>query len=523
MILGLGGFDHNGAVCAAAGGAITAFLEAERPARAKNLGLSSPEIIDATLAALGPLPPPAHIALADARFTERASSWLMPYLDRRFPGVPRTIHHHHDCHLACAFAASPFDRATAVSLDAAGDGLAAATGVATRALPAKRTLQVASRHSLGRLWWAVSEYCGMPSHHAAGKTMALAAYGEPRFLDALAAACPLLADGRYEWSGPPEDPERFREMTGALAWIEALTGAPRARGEPAQIHKDVAATMQAWTVRVVSHVVRAAVAATGIRDVCIAGGVALNGLANEALLRDGVVDRLFVPSCPDDRGLAIGAACLAAAARGEPIVAVRDGLDPFLGAPASGEIPAGFTVVSADLDVIAARLVAGDLLAICDGRDEAGPRALGRRSLLASPASSSLRARLNDITGREQFRPFGCSLPAEHAAKWLGMRGDSPYMLRIVEVPPAVRDRIPAVVHVDGTTRPQTVSRDRQPFLHALLCRLEAHGHPPLLLNTSLNGRSEPLAHSRADAFAIASKLGLDGVISDGALYRSSP
>lgn len=496
MILGLGGFDHNGAVCLVESGRVVGFLEAERPTRDKNIGLKSPAIIDATLAALGGCDP-EHVALADARFVDRASSWLIPYLSARFPKATRSIHHHHDCHLAAAFCASPFERATTISIDAAGDGLACAIGLSTRAAPAQRSLQVASRHSLGRLWWAVSEYCGMPGHHAAGKTMALAAYGEPRFLDAFAAECALLPDGRYEWAH-----ERFREMHTSLTWLEELTGVPRA-DDLQQAHRDMAATMQAWTVRVVDHVVRHAVAASGVRDVCLAGGVALNGLANEALQRTGAVDRLFVPPCPDDRGLALGAACLAA-----PIAATPHGLDPFLG-------PA-LAAITADPVVTAKRLVNGEILAICEGGDEAGPRALGHRSILASPRPHDLRDRLNRVKGREQFRPFGCSVPLEHAKEWLGLDGESPYMLRIVEVPRDRRAQIRAVVHVDGTTRPQTVLKERQPFFHALLCALPALGHPPLLLNTSLNGRGEPLACTRQDAEATAMRLGLDGVIGSG-------
>lgn len=516
-ILGLGGLDHNASAAVLDDGELTSFLELERVTRQKNQGLVDAHALDALLDRLA-VDEVDHVAIADLAEHQQRAEWLTPYLSRRFGDVSWSVHGHHDSHLACAFAASPFERATVLSLDGKGDGWSAAAGVASRDAGLTIEAFVPSAHSIGRLWWAASEYAGLPGHHSAGKTMALAAYGEPRFVEALVRHTTHAPDGGFRFTPGEEHPDIFRQVPRIVAWMAKVTGAPPAAARTHdRAHCDMAASVQHLTESLVEHFVAAAVQRTGVRDVCLAGGVALNGLVNQRLVSRRVVDALYVPPCTDDRGLSLGAASLAAwklRAKGR---AANVPLSPYLGPQ---------PCVSAmepndELDEIAAHLQRGEVLGWFEGRDEVGPRALGHRSILASPRFPWMRDHMNErVKRREPFRPFGCSVLREEVGAWFNCDEDSPYMLRIVAARAERRDEIPAVLHVDGTSRLHTVTPESTPRLAALLTRLRELGHPPMLLNTSLNGRGEPIAHTVEDALKIAKELALDGLVVEGRLHR---
>lgn len=523
-ILGIGGLDHNASITCIESGHLVAFLELERPLRRKNAGLEEPEALELLCDRLD-VRHVDHIALTDHTFVPQRP-WLLPWLHRRFPGASHSLHEHHACHLAAAFYTSGWPAAAVLSLDGKGDGLSAAAGSGDCERGLDIVLRVPSAHSVGRLWWAASVCCGLGDHHAAGKTMAWAALGRPALLPALRAWLKLTDDGGFRLHHPDE-PDRFRRVPDLAAWFAELDPGPWPDTGPR--HPDVAASIQALTEEVVLHVARCLSSRTGLRRLALSGGVALNGLTNQRLLAEGVVDELHVPPLPDDRGLSLGAAALAAAARGTPIRIGPSGFSPYLG-PHPIELapdpPPGFIVLPTNdlLGEVAARLARGHLVAWFEGRDEAGPRALGNRSILASPTHAAVREHLNaTVKQREPFRPFGCSLPLAAAPEWLDMQGPSPYMLRIVPVLPHRRTAIPAVVHTDGTTRPHTVTEGSHPRLHALLQRMAELGHPPVLLNTSLNRRGEPIAHTATDALAIVAGSGLDAlVLGDHLFVRSS-
>lgn len=523
MILGLGGLDHNGAACLVEEGQVVAMLELERVTRRKNQGLDSPEALAALLDRLGAWRVD-HIAIADRTWFAAAASWLAP----RLADHPVSVHSHHACHLAAAFAASQLERSTVVSVDGKGDGLSASAGHATRSVAPSIDVAVPSAHSLGRLWWAASEYAGLPGHHAAGKTMALAAYGQATYLDPLLSHLRVSSDGGFRLAPGDEHPDLFRQVPRLIEWMAKVTGEPQAAPRlPGRAHQDMAASVQQLTEVAVEDFVRSAVARTGCRDVCLAGGVALNGLVNQRLLERGVVDELFVPPFTDDRGLAIGAAALAAYDHGAPLRRTDRGISPFLGPePASTFTQHPTFVRNADgdaaLTACAAELVRGAVIGWFEGRDEAGPRALGHRSILASPAGAGMRDRLNlQIKRREPFRPFGCSILREHVSAWFECDGDSPYMLRIVRARPERRGAISSALHVDGTSRLHTVDRTHAPRLARLLDRLIEHGHPPLLINTSLNSPGEPIVHTAEQAFATACALGLNALVVEGMLHTA--
>lgn len=514
-IVGIGGLDHNGSVTLLDGDQVVAVAETERFVRQKNVGLTCPELLDETLAALE-IREADHLAIADATFVAQRP-WLRSHLQARFPKATLSVHQHHSCHMAAAFYASGWDEATVASVDGKGDGLSAAAGFAAQRSGLRIEVRVPSAHSLGRLWWAASMCCQLGDHFAAGKTMAWAAHGEPRLLPALLRHLELTPEGGFRLDPRPESELMFRQVTRLASWLQTQAGGTPET--PGAVYADVAASVQAVTELVVKHLVAGAVARTGCRRVCLAGGVALNGLANQRLLRERVVDELYVPPLPDDRGLSLGAATLAAAERGVVVRHPAGRLTPYLGpdlAPEALVPPPGFRelLVGDPVEEVASMLARGKIVAWCAGRGEVGPRALGNRSILATPVNAEIRTHLNHtVKQRESFRPFGCSLPVEYSADWLEMEGDSPYMLRIVPVRATQRTLIPAVVHRDGTTRPHTVTPSLHPELYRLLHRLPALGHPPILLNTSLNRRGEPIAQRGADALAVASATQLDAVI----------
>lgn len=515
-ILGLGGFDHNASITVVRGGEVIAFLEAERVTREKNIGFISAEILDSTLAALD-IGQIDHVALADAKYVDARREWLDPWLAAKYPSATTSIHLHHACHSAASFWTSGYDSALVISIDGKGDGLSAMAALMDRSGRIDQVLTVPSSSSIGRLWWATSAACGLGDHHAAGKTMALAGLGTPRFYEAISSIIKFLPDAGFRFLPPSEEPMRYRESPLFANWLESLVGGPPLTGIR---HADLAASVQKVTEEVLAHIVGCLVRKTGVRRVCLGGGVALNGLANQRLLVTGAVDALYVPFVPDDRGLSLGAAALAVTQLGHNTW--RWFPSPFLGPPPS-EIshPTGFETPYHDsIGAAADLLVAGGIVARFGGRDEAGPRALGNRSILASPVAIDTARRLNaTVKQREHFRPFGCSILASRAADWLEMDGPSPYMLRIVPVRAEKRAFVPAIVHADGTTRPQTVTYESHPVLAKLLAAVEHRGHPPLLLNTSLNGRGEPIAHRWRDAVQMATRMGLDGILTDDQLF----
>lgn len=516
-ILGLGGLDHNASAAVLDDGELTSFLELERVTRQKNQGLADARSLDALLDRLAVVEVD-HVAIADLAEHQRCEDWLTPYLMQRFGDVSWSVHGHHHSHLACGFVTSPFERATVLSLDGKGDGWSAAAGLASRAGGLIVDAFVPSAHSIGRLWWAASEFAGLPGHHSAGKTMALAAYGEPRFVDALARHATSTPDGGFRVDPGDEHADTFRQVPRIVAWMAKVTSTPPAEaGAFGRSHCDMAASVQHLTESLVERFVSAAVQRTGVRDVCLAGGVALNGLVNQRLVARRVVDRLYVPPCTDDRGLSLGAASLAAWKLGEKVRAANAALSPYQGPI----LHASMTELQDELDEIAASLVRGEVLGWFEGRDEVGPRALGHRSILASPRFLWMRDHMNSrVKRREPFRPFGCSVLRESVGAWFDCDEDSPYMLRIVAARAERRHEIPAVLHVDGTSRLHTVTPASAPRLAALLARLRELGHPPLLLNTSLNGRGEPIAHIVEDALKIAEDLALDGLIIEGRRHR---
>lgn len=420
---------------------------------------------------------------------DRFLATLLPDLPRnRVRYVPHHVAHAASAYLACG---EP-DCATMV-VDGRGER---GSFLAGKVRDGKLEVLVEQRlpHSLGLFYEALTEHLGFRRASDEYKVMALASYGRPRFAAELAASVHATTDGGF--------------VTEPIDW-DGL--APRlAPGEPpGDIHADLAASAQRQLEDVLLELAANLHAATGDRTLTMSGGVALNCVANSRLHRESPFERIWIQPAAGDAGTALGAALHVAHARG-------DRPQPF----ADAALGRGFdddelerTLRRAGLpferppdlaETVAGILADDGVVAWFQGRSELGPRALGHRSLLADPRHAGNLERLNDIKGREQFRPVAPMVLAERAAEiFSGGPLPSPYMLFTHEVAAEWRERIPAVVHVDGSARAQTVDERDHPLMAAVLRAFAARTGVPVLVNTSLNTAGRPMVDAPRDALEL--------------------
>jgi carbamoyltransferase len=443
---------------------------------------------------------------------------------------------HHQSHAASAFFASPFEEAVVLTMDGVGEWATTSVGFGSgNKLEMRREIHFP--HSLGLLYSAFTYYTGFKVNSGEYKVMGLAPYGEPRFakliLDRL---IDLKSDGSFKL-----DLSYFDYCTGLRmtnkAFDDLFGGPPRSPDELlTQRHMDLAASIQAVTDEVVLRLTRSLAAETGAQNLCLAGGVALNCVANGKVLRDGRFRRVWVQPAAGDAGGALGAAlCAYHLFRDQPRQV--DGEHDLMHGSYLGpdytqrEIEARLTALGArytvlsDDDVIrrtADALVEGKAVGWFQGRMEFGPRALGARSILGDARSPSMQSVLNlKVKYRESFRPFAPSVLREDVADWFELDSDSPYMLMVADVAKqhrremtaaeqalfgieklnVPRSSIPAVTHVDYSARIQTVHRETNPRYHALLGAFKARTGCPVIVNTSFNVRGEPIVLTPDDAF----------------------
>ena len=443
---------------------------------------------------------------------------------------------HHLSHAASAFFPSPFEEAAVLTMDGVGEWT-----TTSLALGRGNTLEIQRElhfpHSLGLLYSAFTYYTGFRVNSGEYKVMGLAPYGEPRFaqliLDKL---IDVKEDGSFHL-----DQSYFNYCTGLTMTNDrfaALFGEPVRRPDRdrlTQFHMDVAASIQAVTEHVVLKLARAIRKETGARNLCLAGGVALNCVANGKIARAGIFDNLWIQPAAGDAGGALGAALAGYHLfHGKPRQAVAGDamrgsyLGPdFAQADIEARLAAAgarFTVLSDD-GLIAATgqaLADGKAVGWMQGRMEFGPRALGGRSILGDPRSPTMQKVLNlKVKYRESFRPFAPSVLREDVAEWFELDGDSPYMLLVAPVHErhrramtadeeglfgidklnVPRSTIPAVTHVDYSARIQTVHADTNPRYHALIAKFKQLTGCPVVVNTSFNVRGEPIVCTPEDAF----------------------
>ena len=437
----------------------------------------------------------SHIVNAPRHLAGGAPLHLQARFRGARPNGPYQWHfvRHHIAHAASAFHPSPFDEAAVLTLDGRGEVATTSynVGCGTRLLPIG---EVRLPHSLGLLYEEITAYLGFLRSSDEYKVMALASFGKPAYLDELRDIVRLGPDGSYTIE-PLRLVERF--------------GPARLKGGPLeQRHFDLARSVQASLEETVLELVAWLRERTGIENLCLAGGVALNCVMNARIRDHGPFKRIWVQPAAGDAGTALGAALWVDAcerrADERPYRMTHAFLGPAYGDEEIEEFLAWCKLPCRRLDNVAeevADILAGDrVIGWYQGRSEFGPRALGARSILASPLHAEMQARLNEIKDREDFRPVAPVVIEEEAASWFSGAGESPFMLFVHDVRPEKADCIPAVRHVDGSARIQTVRRDQNPLYYDLLRAFERRTGVPVLVNTSFNTRGEPIVCTPRDA-----------------------
>lgn len=568
-ILGISAFYHDSAAALVEDGRIVAAAQEERFTRKKHDASFPRNAVNYCLQAAGTkLTELDHVAFYDKPFLKferlletyialapqgfRSFQMAMPLwlkeklfqksllrkklkeFDEEIAGDRLLFTEHHLSHAASAFFPSPFEKAVVLTMDGVGEWAttSAAMGEGNRL---EIFQEIHFPHSLGLLYSALTYYTGFKVNSGEYKVMGLAPYGEPKYaqliLDHL---IDLKPDGSFHL-----DMSYFDYCTGLTMTNERFA---KLFGQPVRtpdrlltpFHMDVAASIQAVLDEAVLRLTRSLAAKTGARNLCLAGGVALNCVANGKVLRDGKFESIWIQPAAGDAGGAIGAALAAYHQfKGQPRTVGNDGMSgAYLGPEfAQGDIEqrlaaagARFTVLdeAAMIETTAKALAEQQAIGWFQGRMEFGPRSLGARSILGDPRSPMMQKNLNlKVKYRESFRPFAPAVLREDVADWFELDSDSPYMLIVADVRPdkrrtmtaaeqalfgidklnISRSEIPAVTHIDYSARIQTVSPATNPLFHRLLSQFKQLTGCPVLVNTSFNVRGEPIVCTPQDAF----------------------
>lgn len=455
-------------------------------------------------------------------------------------GVPRRkilCTDHHAAHAAAAFLAAPTRRSAILTADGVGEWATLTVGHGERRPDGTTNLtllrEIRYPHSLGLLYSTFTAYLGFKVNEDEYKVMGLAAYGRPTMIDRVQTLIRRTPDGAFALA-----PEYFEYQTTAARSYSSrfidLFGAPRHPHEPIDLETDegrrfadCAASVQQILENRLVDIARALHRESGLSDLCLGGGVALNCLANARILAESGFARVFVPPAPGDAGCALGAALYADRVYfHNPDRDVPD--HPFWGPPVDARELAraaredGQAVEELDdaplIERTADELAAGRIVGWMDGACEFGPRALGHRSILAAPHAREMRDRLNrDVKYREEFRPFAPVVPIDVADRYFDLQPGGPRLARFMSgvfpVRPEWRDRLAAITHVDGSARAQVLEREMAPRLYDLL---EAYGRRagiPILLNTSFNTAGEPIVCRALEGYSTFRRCGLDALV----------
>jgi carbamoyltransferase len=572
-ILGISAYYHDAAACLVADGEIVAAAQEERFTRKKHDQSFPSHSITACLAIAGCRAEDIdHVVFYDKPFLkfERLLETYLAFAPRGFASFAKALPiwlkeklfqkrvitqalaealgehidwaerlrfaEHHFSHAASAYFPSPFEEAAVLTMDGVGEWTttSVAHGSGNRLQMLK---EIRFPHSLGLLYSAFTYYTGFKVNSGEYKVMGLAPYGEPKYASLIKDhLIDIKPDGSFALDLSYFDYCVGLTMTNAR--FDRLFGGPPRLPEArlTQREMDLAASIQSVTEDVVMELARAIARDSGQRNLCLAGGVALNCVANGKLQRSGLFDRLWIQPAAGDAGGAVGAALGAyhsMLGRPRTVPAQGDRMKgAFLG-PAYDQVDierrltaegARFRSVGTEqmLEEVAQALADGKAVGWHQGRMEFGPRALGGRSILADPRSPTVQRTLNlKVKYRESFRPFAPSVLREYLGDWFDLDCDSPYMLLVADVQRdrcirmsetqralfgidqlnVVRSTIPAVTHVDYSARVQTVHADTNALYHALISRFHAKTGCPVLVNTSFNVRGEPIVATPEDAF----------------------
>jgi carbamoyltransferase len=416
---------------------------------------------------------------------------------------------HHLSHAASAFYVSPFEESAILTVDGVGEWATCAQ-FSAHGSSIEKQREIHYPHSLGLLYSALTAFLGFKVNDDEYKVMGLASYGKPRFRAEFDQLIELHPDGSFSLSlsyfSFMHDRER---MYGPE--LERLLGKPRLTHEPIEArHQDIAASLQAVINEAMVAMARSCAAANSSANLCLAGGVAYNCVANSSVVKHGGFEQIFIQPAAGDSGGALGAALWAShevlraprrSATHNTLLGPAFSEEEIMSSLNAFQLP--FLRLDEDtLCLQVATLIHKDMVVgWFQGRMEFGPRALGARSILANPCSPDMKDILNArVKFREEFRPFAPAVLEEEAAKYFELKGPSPFMLL---TPPVVGDwgtRIPSVTHVDGTARVQTVAASQQPLFYCLIKSFAELSGVPILINTSFNIRGEPIVCTPDDA-----------------------
>jgi len=577
-ILGISAFYHDSAAALVVDGEIVAAAQEERFTRVKHDHRFPQQAIEFCLQKAAITPEQLDfVVFYDKPFLkfERLLETYLAYAPAGFPSflkamplwlkqklhLPREIRRglsggyrrkvvfaeHHESHAASAFYPSPFDEAAFLTLDGVGEWATASWGVG-RGNRIELSHELRFPHSLGLLYSAFTYFCGFRVNSGEYKLMGLAPYGEPRYVDQiLENLVDLKADGSFRMNM-----EYFRYCQGlrmtSRRFEELFDGPPRKPEAPiTQREMDLAASIQKVTEKIMLRAARHVHERTGMRNLCLAGGVALNCVGNGRILREGPFEKLWIQPAAGDAGGALGAALFV--------------WHQLLGKPRQPQVPDGQRASllgprfsndrvrdlidrlgarsqtlgeQAMAEAVAGLIDDGNVVGLFQGSMEFGPRALGCRSILGDARSPKMQSQMNlKIKFRESFRPFAPVVLRERAHEFydLPMNVDSPYMLLVAPVAESQRkaadgspkrglerldtnrSTVPAVTHVDYSARVQTVDSGRYPRLHAVLRAFEARTGCPVLVNTSFNVRGEPIVCTPEDAWHCFMATDMDALV----------
>jgi len=586
-VLGISAYYHDSAAAILKDGAIVAAAQEERfsrrkhdpgfPSGAINYCLEEAEIDASDLAAIAFYDDPAltadriirsSIAFApesEKFFTKAVKSFfgVKPYFKEQIEAmlnceVPIYFARHHYSHAASAFFPSPFDKAAVLCVDGVGEWATTSLGLGSGS-ELNILKEIRYPHSLGLLYSAFTYYCGFKVNSGEYKLMGLAPYGQPIYADKIKDhLIDIKPDGSFRLdldffafhNGLTLTNERFHEL---------FSGAPRQpESRITRREMDLAASIQSVTEEVMLKISRSLRDMTGASKLCLAGGVALNCVANGKILRAGIFDEIWIQPAAGDAGGALGAAYLAdfnMLGGKRPATQEADSQSgSFIGPEYKDREILSFLqraeAVYHPLDdgdagsvAVAALLAQEKIIGMFSGRMEFGPRALGGRSILGDPRSASTQSRMNlKIKFRESFRPFAPIVLKSRAAEYFELDSHSPYMLLVapvkeerrvvpdaaadpddmLEIVNAIRSDVPAITHVDYSARIQTVTEDVNPRIFSILTAFESLTGCPLLVNTSFNVRGEPIVCTPEDAYRCFMRTEIDAlVMGNYILYRS--
>ena len=479
-----------------------------------------------------------HYPKSKAQFIAAIPMWMKEKLSiRRVVGKklgwkkkPVLFGEHHVSHGASTFLCSPFEEAAILTVDGVGEWATTTMGVG-RGNTMELLKEIKFPHSLGLLYSAVTGYLGFKVNSAEYKVMGLAPYGEPKYVDQFHKVLDIAQDGSFRLNMDFFEFDYAMRMCNE-AFFELFGSEPRDPESPVeQFHKDIARSVQEIVNEVMVKLATSLHAETGMTNLCMAGGVALNCVANGHVLRESPFEKVFIQPAAGDAGGALGVAlwihCMVLgnervwemdradwgpAFDDDAIEAVLEHYGAtFTRAPDEGEL----------VKLAAEHLNDSKVVGWFQGRMEYGPRALGNRSILGDPRVLDMRDRINlKIKFREGFRPFAPSVLEDKCDEWFDLRGHgSPFMLLVADVHPAKR-QVPAITHVDGSARVQTVNAETTPRYHALLTEFEKQTGYPMVINTSFNVRGEPIVCTPEDAFQCFIRTHMDTLVMGNFVLR---